>query len=158
MATVRVESADRGRASYVGQNPSMTIRVDRNAEGDAIRMQTAVQQVAQEMQLGLPPGVTVELVRARAEQITDRLYLLLDNGLTGLGLVVMLLFLFLNARTAFWVAAGLAFFTILFGTRNLDAREQHHGGLPGGQRCGKGAAVVRQQGPDPDQQGDACQR
>lgn len=29
--------------------------------------------------------------------------------------------------TAFWVAAGLAFFTILFGTRNLDANERHHG-------------------------------
>ena len=31
------------------------------------------------------------------------------------------------ASTAIWVAAGLALFTILFGTRNLDAREQHHG-------------------------------
>ncbi|PLL13385.1 sodium:solute symporter [Tabrizicola sp. TH137] len=29
--------------------------------------------------------------------------------------------------TAIWVAAGLALFTILFGTRNLDANEQHHG-------------------------------
>ena len=29
--------------------------------------------------------------------------------------------------TALWVAAGLALFTILFGTRNLDANEQHHG-------------------------------
>ena len=29
--------------------------------------------------------------------------------------------------TALWVAAGLAIFTILFGTRNLDANEQHHG-------------------------------
>ena len=29
--------------------------------------------------------------------------------------------------TAIWVAAGLAVFTILFGTRNLDAKEQHHG-------------------------------
>ncbi|MDD7970090.1 ATP-binding protein [Roseinatronobacter alkalisoli] len=28
---------------------------------------------------------------------------------------------------AFWVAAGLTFFTIAFGTRNLDANEQHHG-------------------------------
>jgi Na+/proline symporter len=28
---------------------------------------------------------------------------------------------------ALWVAAGLALFTILFGTRNLDAKEQHHG-------------------------------
>jgi Na+/proline symporter/nitrogen-specific signal transduction histidine kinase len=29
--------------------------------------------------------------------------------------------------TALWVAAGLALFTVLFGTRNLDANEQHHG-------------------------------
>jgi Na+/proline symporter/nitrogen-specific signal transduction histidine kinase len=30
-------------------------------------------------------------------------------------------------QTAIWVAVGLALFTILFGTRNLDAKEQHHG-------------------------------
>ena len=29
--------------------------------------------------------------------------------------------------TAFWLALGLALFTILFGTRNLDANERHHG-------------------------------
>lgn len=29
--------------------------------------------------------------------------------------------------TALWVAGGLALFTILFGTRNLDANERHHG-------------------------------
>ena len=29
--------------------------------------------------------------------------------------------------TAIWVAVGLALFTVLFGTRNLDAKEQHHG-------------------------------
>lgn len=32
-----------------------------------------------------------------------------------------------RTTTAFWVAVGLALFTILFGTRNLDANEQHHG-------------------------------
>lgn len=29
--------------------------------------------------------------------------------------------------TAFWVATGLAIFTVLFGTRNLDVNERHHG-------------------------------
>ncbi|AXX97231.1 ATP-binding protein [Profundibacter amoris] len=29
--------------------------------------------------------------------------------------------------TALWVAAGLALFTVLFGTRNLDANERHYG-------------------------------
>ncbi|RVV99984.1 sodium:solute symporter [Mesobaculum littorinae] len=29
--------------------------------------------------------------------------------------------------TALWVAAGLALFTVIFGTRNLDVNERHHG-------------------------------
>ncbi|SPH17446.1 Sensor protein kinase WalK [Defluviimonas aquaemixtae] len=32
-----------------------------------------------------------------------------------------------QGATALWVAVGLALFTILFGTRNLDANERHHG-------------------------------
>ena len=31
------------------------------------------------------------------------------------------------SRAGMWVAGGLAVFTILFGTRNLDAHERHHG-------------------------------
>jgi Na+/proline symporter/nitrogen-specific signal transduction histidine kinase len=31
------------------------------------------------------------------------------------------------SATAFWLAAGLALFTILFGTRSVDANERHHG-------------------------------
>ncbi len=31
------------------------------------------------------------------------------------------------ASVAFWVAVGLAAFTIIFGTRNLDVEERHHG-------------------------------
>ena len=32
-----------------------------------------------------------------------------------------------SAQAAFWVAVGLALFTVLFGTRNLNANERHHG-------------------------------
>lgn len=32
-----------------------------------------------------------------------------------------------GAITAFWVAAGLAVFAVMFGTRSLDANERHHG-------------------------------
>ncbi|MDM7933385.1 efflux RND transporter permease subunit [Tabrizicola sp.] len=107
IATIRANSVNSVRAAFVGDNPAMTIRVDRVDDGDAIRMQATVAEVAAEMQTGLPPGVTVDLVRTRAEQISDRLVLLIDNGLTGLALVLALLFLFLNARIAFWVAAGI---------------------------------------------------
>ncbi|WP_158969084.1 efflux RND transporter permease subunit [Chachezhania sediminis] len=107
VATVRVEGTDRSRAYFVGPNPAVSIRVDRSDLGDAIDIQHTVEGVTAEMQSTLPEGVTVQLIRTRAEAITARLNILVDNGLMGLGLVVLLLFLFLNARTAIWVAAGI---------------------------------------------------
>ncbi len=107
VAQVREEGVDRERSFFVGDSPAMSVRVDRSNGGDAIAIQAAVEDVAAELQASLPEGVTLELIRTRAAAITSRIDLLVDNGLLGLGLVICLLFLFLNARTAFWVAAGI---------------------------------------------------
>ncbi|CUH49429.1 efflux RND transporter permease subunit [Ruegeria atlantica] len=107
VAQIRVEGVNRNRSYFVGENPAMSVRVDRSNLGDAIEIQHAVEDVVTEMQASVPEGVTIELIRTRAQAITDRLDILVDNGLVGLGLVVCLLFLFLNARIAFWVAAGI---------------------------------------------------
>ncbi len=107
VAQVREEGVDRERSFFVGESPAMSVRVDRSNGGDAIAIQATVEDVAAELQASLPEGVTLELIRTRAAAITSRIDLLVDNGLLGLGLVVCLLFLFLNARTAFWVAAGI---------------------------------------------------
>ena len=107
VADIRVEGIDRERSYFVGENPAISIRVDRSDKGDAIAIQRQVEETAAEYASSLPEEVRIDLIRTRAEAITGRLDLLLDNGLTGLALVVVLLFLFLNARTAFWVAAGI---------------------------------------------------
>ena len=107
VARLRVEGMARDRSYFVGENPATSIRVDRSAQGDAIKIQHQVEEVAAEMQATLPQGVTIDLIRTRAEAITGRLDILLDNGAMGLGLVLLMLFLFLNARTAFWVAMGI---------------------------------------------------
>jgi len=107
VASVTAEGIDRETAYYVGDQPAISINVTRSAQGDAIEMQGIVEDVAAEMMRTLPAGVEIDLIRTRAEVITGRLQILLENGAVGLGLVVILLFLFLNARTAFWVAAGI---------------------------------------------------
>ena len=107
VATIRVDGVNRNRSYFVGADPAISIRVDRSDKGDAIAIQKIVEEVAAEMQATLPQGVALELIRTRAEAISGRLNILLKNGLTGLALVVALLFLFLNARTAMWVAAGI---------------------------------------------------
>jgi multidrug efflux pump subunit AcrB len=98
---------DRERAYFVGGDPAVSMRIDRSEAGDAIELQERVEAAAAELAQGLPEGVRVDLIRTRSEYITGRIGILLDNAATGLVLVVALLFLFLNARTAFWVAAGI---------------------------------------------------
>ena len=101
------QGIDRNRAYFVGEKQAISIRIDRSAQGDAIAIQDSVENVAKKMKEVLPPEVQVELIRTRSEAISARLSMLMKNGLQGLGLVLLLLFLFLNVRTAFWVAAGI---------------------------------------------------
>jgi len=107
VATITVGGVDRNLAYFAGDNPAISIRVNRSEDGDAIGIQKIVEDVAAEMRATLPEGVSIDLIRTLSETISARLNLLIDNALIGLGLVVLLLFLFLNARTAFWVAAGI---------------------------------------------------
>ncbi|MEP1330212.1 efflux RND transporter permease subunit [Pseudophaeobacter sp.] len=107
LTRVTREGVDRNRSYFVGDNPAMSIRVDRSDQGNAIAIQAQVQEAVDSLQASLPSGVTAELIRTRAAAISDRLNILIDNGLMGLGLVMALLFLFLNSRIAFWVAAGI---------------------------------------------------
>ncbi len=107
VATITIEGTDRERAYFSGENPAISVRVDRSDRGDAIKIQERVTKVAEELSLTLPAGTSIDLIRTRSEAITGRLDILVDNGAVGLGMVVLLLFLFLNARTAFWVAAGI---------------------------------------------------
>ena len=107
VANISVSGTDAKRTYFVEGNPAVSVRVDRSDKGDAIGVQAIVQSVADEMELTLPKDVKIDLIRTRAQAIQDRLSILIQNGLMGLGLVIGLLFLFLSARTAFWVAAGI---------------------------------------------------
>jgi multidrug efflux pump subunit AcrB len=107
VATVRTEGIDRNVSYYVGEDAAVFLNVQRSSAGDAIAIQETVEKLAAEMEGLLPAGGKIELINTRAETISARLDILIQNGLMGLGLVLLLLFLFLNARTALWVAAGI---------------------------------------------------
>ena len=80
---------------------------NRGAQGDALELQTLVEEAVLELRKTLPKGVSIELSGTRSEAIKNRLNILLKNGVQGLSLVLIFLFLFLSARTAFWVALGI---------------------------------------------------
>ena len=107
VAEVTLDPFDGGSEVFRDGERTIIVSVLRDASGDALAIQETVEGVVAEMAPTLPEGVDVAIARSRAEPIADRLEMMTRNGLTGLGLVLILLFLFLNARTAFWVAAGI---------------------------------------------------
>jgi multidrug efflux pump subunit AcrB len=107
VAAVATEGVERSRALYVEGRPAVMLQVERAAGGDAVATQRLVERVIAETLPTLPEGVAITLMNTRAQAISDRLDILVWNGALGLALVLGFLFLFLSARTAFWVAAGI---------------------------------------------------
>ena len=68
-------------------------------------------------------NVSVETYAVRADIIKARLQLLFDNGILGLLIVMVLLAIFLNLRTAFWIAVGIPVsFAATFGVMYLTGQ------------------------------------
>ncbi|EPP4135616.1 TPA: efflux RND transporter permease subunit [Vibrio vulnificus] len=91
---------------YNGQN-AIGLEVKMYGKANITHTATAVDRLVNTYRDTLPTGVEIEAWNDRSEPIKDRLALLLDNSVQGIAMVIALLALFLNARVAFWVAAGL---------------------------------------------------
>ncbi|MCU7799514.1 MAG: efflux RND transporter permease subunit [gamma proteobacterium symbiont of Lucinoma myriamae] len=83
------------------------LALQRTEDGNALQAAEILQHWLAEKRSTLPPSIKLEVFDASWEMIRDRIYLLVKNGGGGLVLVVLILYLFLNARVAFWVALGI---------------------------------------------------
>ena len=87
--------------------PSVEIRVMRAPSADALSEAKNLDAYVERLLPTLPPELRVERFDNVAEMIESRIKLLVVNGLQGLVLVLLVLFLFLSARVAFWIAMGI---------------------------------------------------
>ena len=87
--------------------PAVLLRVNRNANGDAIKIYNDIERILEEKRQEWPSSIQASLIRTSAKSISQRLDILTSNGLVGLILVLGLLFIFLGLKTAFWVAMGI---------------------------------------------------
>ncbi|MEL6477532.1 MAG: efflux RND transporter permease subunit [Pseudomonadota bacterium] len=87
--------------------PAAFLSVTKSASDDLLTVVERIEAFLAEERQRAPPGVHFTLVRSPAEVVQDRLSLLVDNGLVGLALVALTMWLFFGARYAFWISAGL---------------------------------------------------
>ncbi len=92
--------------TFRGQ-PAVEIIPQRTENDSTLTMAEVTNQWIAETQPQLPSGTQLIVLNERWQYLNDRINLLLENGLTGLLFVVIILYLFLNQRVAFWVTLGI---------------------------------------------------
>lgn len=97
-------SENRARLNGV---PTILLDIHKPLEADALRALEAVQDVVAAETARLPDSLSVQVVQDVTSIIRDRLAMLVQNGLVGLALVVLVMSLFFRPGFAIWAAMGL---------------------------------------------------
>ena len=87
--------------------PAIEIKLMRAESGDTLESSKIMQDWLEETRGKMPSGVELRVYDEIWTLVSQRISLLLDNAISGLILVVLILYLFLNGRVAFWVALGI---------------------------------------------------
>ena len=107
VADIRRVVPDGEKTLEVNGRQAVELRLLRREQDSTLDSARAVLEWADNARAELPPGMELLIHDERWRQVESRLYLLLDNGLAGLALVLLTLFLFMSGRVAFWIAAGI---------------------------------------------------
>ena len=94
------------RTTFEGRS-SVSLLLSRAEKSDSLESARILHEWLEGRSGRWPPGVEVDAYDESWELIRERTMLLLKNGAGGLVLVIAVLYLFLNARVAFWVAVGI---------------------------------------------------
>lgn len=88
-------------------NPAIEMMLWRSTDSDAYRADQLVQDWLQDVRPTLPAGVEIKEIANIWRLLGAQLGMILKNALSGIALVLIVLFVFLRARPAFWVAVGI---------------------------------------------------
>lgn len=87
--------------------PAIELEVKRATTADSLATAKILDDYLARVGPTLPPDLTLEKYGVESDLVEERIWLLVKNGVGGLVIVVAVLFLFLNARVAFWVGMGI---------------------------------------------------
>ncbi len=96
-----------GFQSQFNRRPSIDLEVFRIGEQSPLEVAEAVETVLADLDHSLPEGIEYRIDSNAAKDFADRMNLLLENGVTAILIIVLILSLFLEYRLAFWIMMGM---------------------------------------------------
>jgi len=109
IAEVREELEKTDLAFRANQNPAISLYVMSQDNADIIRLSDGLKDKIDEFSAELPEGVRAEILFDFSIYTRIMIDMVLNNGLTGFVLVFLVLYFFMDRRTAFWPAFGIPF-------------------------------------------------
>ncbi|KPQ00191.1 efflux RND transporter permease subunit [Marinobacter sp. HL-58] len=88
-------------------HPAVELQLQRAEDGNSLEAAGILEDWLADTRPVLPPSVELEVYDETWQLLDDRISLLIKNGMGGLVLVIILLYLFLPGRVALWVAIGI---------------------------------------------------
>ena len=89
-------------------DPAAILNVFRTGDEQVLQIEEIVNTyLDEELRASMPSGIEASIWQNQAENLRNRLNLLIENGILGLVLVVIALTLFLAPRLAFWTSIGI---------------------------------------------------
>ena len=107
VAAVRWAVPSGSPVEWLGQARAVTLEVQRAESGNTLQSARIVYEWLRTARAELPAGMRLVVHDETWSLVKQRIMLLVNNGLSGLLLVLAVLFLFMNGRVAFWVAVGI---------------------------------------------------
>ena len=107
IANIKPSIKKRSILKFIDGKPAVEIWVRRSKTSDALKVSENVNEVIANSQDIIGKEIKIQTYNTAANLIEERISLLVKNGLSGLCIVLAVLFLFLSRNTAIWVAFGI---------------------------------------------------
>ena len=107
IADIAAKSIDGKIIERFNNQRAVNLEVFRSGGENALEISRITRDYVEENLGRLPAGVSMQTWRDFSEILRDRLNLMLNNGLQGFVLVLLVLSLFLRPKVAFWVSVGI---------------------------------------------------
>ena len=107
VANIKSSIKKRSILKFMDGKPAVEIWVRRSKTSDALKVSENVNEVIANSQDVIGKQIKINTYNTAANLIQERISLLVKNGLSGLCIVLAVLFLFLSRNTAIWVAFGI---------------------------------------------------
>lgn len=107
LADIKDDFSEDPIKGFINGEPAVIIAVSKTSDEDALAISQAVSEFVAKRQNQLPEGVHLRVLSDFTDMLRDRINLMVKNGIIGMIIVFLMLYVFLNARLSFWGGMGI---------------------------------------------------